>query len=131
MRDSPESDLPEHEESLWSVAASPLIWALHFVVVYALAAVWCGKLAAPDGSLTVVRVTFALLTAVALAAVVWLGWRGYRRHRLGGTATASHGADTPEDRHRFLGYVALLLSGLSALAIIYEALVVVMIRSCR
>jgi len=42
-----------------------------------------------------------------------------------------HDADTPEDRHRFLGFATLLLSGLSAVAVIYTALVVVVFRSCH
>lgn len=124
------TDLPEHKDSLWTVAASPAIWALHFVAAYSIAAVWCAKVAPHEGSFATARSAIAILTAVALGAVVWIGWRGYRRHRLG-NATAPHGADTPEDRHRFLGYVTLLLSGLSALAIIYEALVIALIRSCR
>jgi hypothetical protein len=123
------ADLPEHKERLWVVAAAPAIWALHFVVAYTTAALWCGRLGGASGSPATVRIAIALYTAVALAAVVWLGWRGYQRHRLGG-ATVPHDQDTPEDRHRFLGYVTLLLAGLSALAIIFEALVVVLIRSC-
>ena len=126
------ADLPERKESLWIIAASPMIWALHFVVAYTSAALWCGKFMAADGSATPARVAIAIYTVVALAAVCWLGWRGYKRHRHGGaSATAPHDEDTPEDRHRFLGYTTLLLSGLSALAIVYEALVIVMIRSCR
>lgn len=124
--------LEEHRENLWLIAASPAIWAVHFVAAYATAAVWCGKYAAAGGSLAPARVSIAIYTAIALAAVGWIGWRGYRRHRLGGaSATTPHDADTPEDRHRFLGYTTLLLSGLSALAIVFEALVIVLIRSCQ
>ena len=36
-----------------------------------------------------------------------------------GNATLPHDDDTPEDRHRFLGFAALLLSALSAVAVIY------------
>jgi hypothetical protein len=122
--------LPEHEESLWFVAASPVIWALHFVAIYTIAALWCGRFGAE--SLTPARIAIGILTAAALIAVLWNGWRGYKRHSLRGAhAGVPHEQDTPEDRHRFLGYVALLLSGLSALAIISEGLVIAMIGSCR
>jgi hypothetical protein len=121
--------LPEHQEKLWVVAASPAIWALHFIAAYTTVALWCGRLGDPA---TPARVAIAIYTVVALAAVLWIGWRGYKRHSLRGKhADVPHDQDTPEDRHRFLGYTTLLLSGLSALAILYEALVIVMIRSCR
>jgi hypothetical protein len=68
-------------------------------------------------------------TLAALAAVGFIGWIGYRRHSFG-QAGLPHDDDTPEDRHRFLGFATLLLSALSAVAIIYEALVVVFIDRC-
>lgn len=126
------AELPEHEESLWGVAAAPAMWALHFVLAYGTAALWCGKLGPRDGSLTPARIAIGIYTVIALVAVVWIGWRGYKRHSLGGAQPGvPHDRDTPEDRHRFLGFTTLLLAGLSALAIIYEALVIILIRSCR
>jgi hypothetical protein len=68
-------------------------------------------------------------TALALAAIGIVGWIGYRRHRFG-NADAPHDDDTPEDRHRFLGFATLLLSGLSAVAVIYAALVAVFVERC-
>ena len=124
------ADLPEKDENLWLIAASPAIWAVHFLLAYGTAAVWCAKFAGADGSLTTARIAIAIYTAVALAAIGWIGWRGHRRHRLG-SASAPHDRDTPADRHRFLGYVTLLLSGLSAIAILYEALAIAFIGSCR
>jgi len=47
-----------------------------------------------------------------------------------GSATLPHDDDTPEDRHRFLGFATLLLSALSAVAVLYAGLVAVFIRSC-
>ena len=123
------TQLPEHQEKLWVVALSPAIWALHFIAAYATVALWCGKLGDPA---TPARIAVAIYTVVALAAVLWIGWHGYKRHQLPGKhASVPHDKDTPEDRHRFLGYTTLLLSGLSAFAILSEALVIVLIRSCR
>lgn len=121
--------LPEKSDSLWRVVAAPSLWALHFLVSYATAAVFCAK-SGGDASLGPVRVTIAVLTLVALAGTGVIGWGGYRRHRLPGGALP-HDDDTPEDRHRFLGFATLLLAGLSAIAIVYQALAIVFIRSCR
>ena len=115
---------------LWLLAASPAIWAAHFMLSYATAAIWCAKLTYPEGSLLPVRLAIAAYTAAALAAIAIIGYTGWRWHRAG-SATLPHDADSPEDRHRFLGFSTLLLSGLSAVAIVYAALVAVFIGSCE
>lgn len=122
---------PESEESLFALAAPPLVWAAHFVISYSTAAIYCAKLAGPDGSLGPARVAIGVYTAVALAAVAFCGLRGYRRHRARGGALSPHDDDSPMGRHRFLGFATLLLAGLSALAIAYASLVVLFVRSCR
>jgi hypothetical protein len=122
-------ELSEQHDSLWWVAAAPAIWAVHFLLSYATAAVWCAKFAAPGGSLSGARVAIFVYTALALALVAGVGWRGlcnYRRAR-----PPEPGHDSPEGRHHFLGFTLLSLAGLSALAIVYEALAAVFIGSCR
>ena len=121
--------LPEANESLWLLTASPVIWAAHFLLCYGTAAVWCAKVVGAGGSLETTRIAILFYTLVALAAIVIIGWIGYRRHSLG-KATVPHDDDTPADRHRFLGFATFLLSALSAVAVIYAALVAVFIRSC-
>jgi hypothetical protein len=120
----------ESKESLWVLTASPVIWAVHFLLCYITAAVWCAKLVGPDGSLWGVRVAIAIYTALALAGIGVTGWIGYRRHSYG-TETVPHDFDTPGDRHRFLGFATLLLSALSAVATVYVALAAVFIGSCH
>lgn len=120
----------EKNQSLWLLTASPVIWAAHFLLSYITASIWCAKLAGPDKSLWEVRVAIVIFTALALIGIVFIGWVGHRRHSYG-NASVPHDADTPEDRHRFLGFATLLLSGLSAVAVIYAGLVVVFIRSCH
>ena len=120
--------LRESEESLGALAAPPLVWAAHFLLSYTTAAIYCAKIATPDGALGPARVAIAVYTAVALTAVAFLGVRGHRRHREGGQP---HDDDSPISRHRFLGFATLLLSQLSALAIIYVSLTIVFVRSCR
>jgi hypothetical protein len=120
----------ERRESLWMLTVSPGIWALHFLACYVAGAVWCAKAPSALTSLAGIRTTVFVLTALALAGIAMTGWIGFRAHRLGGEE-APHDDDTPEDRHRFMGYATLLLSGLSAVAVIYAALVVVFIRTCE
>jgi hypothetical protein len=123
------SHLPEANESLWLLVASPVAWAVHFLLCYATAAVWCAKVVGAGGSLATVRVAIALYTLAALVVIGIIGGIGYRRHSLG-SANLPHDDDTPEDRHRFMGFATMLLSALSAVAVIYEALVVVFIDRC-
>lgn len=124
------SDVSEKGESLWRLAAGPTIWAVHFLACYTVAAVWCAKYAHPDAPLTPIRITIGVFTVLALIPVGLIGWGGYRRHRLPG-GSLPHDSDTPEDRHRFMGFATALLAGMSAIAIVYAALVAVFIRSCR
>lgn len=124
------ADVSEKRDSLWRLAAPPTLWAAHFLLSYATAAVFCAKFAKPDESLTPVRVAIFVFSLAALVPIALLGWGGYRRHRLPGGAP-HHADDTPEDRHRFLGLATFLLACLSAVAVLFQALTVVFIGSCR
>lgn len=122
-------NLPEKKESLWMLAASPLIWAAHLLLSYCTAAIWCAKFAGPSGSLGPVQIAIALYTVVGLVGITLLGWRGWRRHSHA-DSTLPHDFDSPADRHRFLGFASLLLAGLSGVAVLYQALAAVFIGSC-
>lgn len=121
--------LPEKNERLWILTVSPLIWSAHFLLSYGTGSIWCTKLAGPDGSLWGARVAIAVYTVLALIGIGINGWIGYRRHNLGGATP--HDFDSPQDRHGFLGFATLLLSGLSAVATLYGALVAVFIETCQ
>jgi hypothetical protein len=123
------NELPEHEESLWILTISPTIWAVHFLLSYISAAIWCAKVANRDGGLEQIRLAIAVYTGLALVGIIMVGWRGFHRHRIGST-TGPHDFDTRESRHRFLGFATLLLSGLSAVATCYVALAAVFIGNC-
>ena len=123
------SQTSEKHQSLWLLTASPTMWAVHFLLSYATASVWCAKFVGPGGSLTAVRVAIAVYTAVALVGIGIVGGIGYRRHSFG-AAELPHDADTPEDRHRFLGFATVLLSALSAVAVLYAAFVVLFFGRC-
>jgi hypothetical protein len=123
-------EVTEDRQSLWLLTASPSIWAVHFLVSYTVGALWCGKLAGPGAGLGSVHAVIIGLALAALAGVGYTGWLGWRKHRHGGT-DPPYDRDTPEDRHRFLGFATVLLSALSAVSIVYVAVAAVLIRSCR
>lgn len=121
---------PLDRGSLWLLTIAPTIWAAHLLLSYITAAVWCARFAGPDAALGGVRTAVAWYTATALAGIAVVGWEGLRRHRHGTEAT-THDLDSPDDRHRFLGFATLLLAGLSAVAVLYAALAATFFESCR
>jgi hypothetical protein len=121
----------EQHQTLWLLTASPVIWAMHFMLSYGTVSIWCAKMVSFDSnSFMPVRVAIAIYTAVSLVAIAFFGWLGYRRHRFG-HAELPHDADTPQDRHRFLGFATFLLSSLSGVAVLFAALVVVFFGTCH
>lgn len=122
--------LPESRESLWLLIAGPMIWAVHFLLCYITAAIWCAKIAGIDGPLDGARLAIAVYTVLALIGIGIVAARGFRQHSFG-RASVPHDYDTAADRHRFLGFATLLLSGLSAVATLYVALAAVFIGNCR
>lgn len=125
-------------DSLWLLTVAPTVWAAHLLLCYVTAAIWCAKFAGPTGSLNGIPQAVAWYTAVALVAIAIVGWEGWRRHRYpstalgaGGTETTTHDLDTREDRHRFLGFATLLLSGLSAVGVLYAAMAATFFDTCR
>ncbi len=116
---------------LWRVIAAPIVWALHFLFCYIYAAIHCEKMGreAPLGD---VRIAIAVATAVALAAIAastWHLWRVRGRSLTDNDFEFDH--NTPEERHRFLSHVALMLCVLSAVAVLYVAIPVFYLASCR
>ena len=120
-----------HEDSLWLLTIAPLIWAGHLVLCYITAAVWCAKFAPTHGPLNGVSSAVIAYTVAALAGIAIVGWEGLRRHRFGGAEATTHDLDTREDGHRFLGFATLLLSGLSAVAVLYAAIASTYFDTCR
>jgi hypothetical protein len=121
--------LSEHRESLWLLTVSPAIWSAHFLLSYLTAAIWCAKAPALSTGLADVRLAIAAYTAAALLGIGATAWVGWRRQEKIGFDTGP--GDTAEDRHQFLAFATLILSGLSAVATIYVALAPVFIGDCR
>ena len=120
--------------SLWLLTIAPTIWAAHLLLSYITAAIWCARYAERSDPLNGIRTAIAWYTVLALVGITIIGWEGFRRHSYlgaGGTEATTHDLDTPEDRHRFLGFATLLLSGLSAVAVLYAALAAMYFHTCR
>ena len=116
---------------LWRVIISPTIWALHFLACYVAAAIYCEKMGR-DAPLDDIRLLVITVTLVALGGIFWstLGlWRVHDRSLTDDDFEYEH--NTPEERHRFLSHVALMLSILSAVAVIYVAIPMLYLESCR
>lgn len=109
---------------------APTIWALHFLLCYITAAIWCARFVGRDGALGPVRIAIVVYTVAACVAIGLIGWRGYQAHRHGGS-TVPHDEDKPEDRSRFLGFATMLLAGLSAIATIYVAMAAAFVSTCQ
>lgn len=124
------TDLRDRTTTLFILAAPPAIWGAHFLLSYVTAAIVCEKSAAPGSAIAPVQVAIAVYTTVALVGSVLIARWGWKRHKVGNSALP-HDDDTPEDRERFLGFAAFLLSGLVTVAVIYLALSVALVGTCR
>jgi hypothetical protein len=65
--------------SLWRITFGPLVWAAHFVLSYGSAAVVCARFA-PAG-IAPMRLGLAAASLLALALILWLGWRSWQQWR--------------------------------------------------
>lgn len=120
----------ERHERFWTMLASPVVWSLHFLACYITAAIWCGRVASVVEPVPALRVVIGVYTVIALAVIGAIGWWGLRAHRQTGSSLPNDD-DTPEGRHGFVGFATLLLSALSAVAVIYAALVAVVFETCQ
>lgn len=116
---------------LWRVIVAPVIWAVHFLASYVTVAVYCekiGRSAALDPALIAV-------VAYTVAALAGIGWSTHSLWRVRGRSLTDddfeYEHNTPEERHRFLSHVALMLCVLSAVAVIYVAIPMIYLSTCR
>lgn len=116
---------------LWRVIAAPVVWAAHFLFCYAYAAIYCEK-HGRAAALSEPAVAVAVATAVALALI---GWSLFGLWRVRGRSLTDNDFEyehnTPEERHRFLSHVALMLGILSAVAVLYVTVPMLYLSSCR
>ncbi len=116
---------------LWQVIFAPVIWALHFLFCYVYAAIYCEK-AGRDASLAgptqvIIGATVLALVLIGLSTVKL--WRVRGRSLTDNDFEFEH--NTAEERHRFLSHVAMMLCLLSAIAVLYVAIPMLYLTSCR
>jgi hypothetical protein len=126
--DAMDAAYPEREETLWSLARAPLIWALHFMLCYVTPAVYCAKLGASHGSLAPARFAIAGFTVPAVAALGLIAVRAFRRAR---TARSRQGHEAARTRAAFMAHVDLLLSLLSLTAVVMSSLPALFFGNCE
>ena len=116
---------------LWRVIVSPAIWAVHFLASYVTVAIFCEK-AGRSAGLDPAEIAVGAYTAIALAGI---GWSTHALWRVRGRSLTDddfeYEHNTPEERHRFLSHVALMLCVLSAVAVIYVAIPMIYLSTCR
>lgn len=113
--------------TLWMVAFSPSLWAVHFLLCYLTVAIWCAKW---GPLLEPARLLVGVYTLAALASIAAIGWWGWRHHSYG-DASLPHDFDTAADRNRFLGFSTVLLSALSFVATLYVGMAALFFETCR
>ena len=118
------------EGSLWIMVAAPTVWAAHFLLCYWAAAVWCAKVTDGPGPLGPVRLTVAALTILALGLIGWLAWHAVRRYQGALLIDDQLTGDSEAERTRFLGHATLLLASLSAVAVVFDAMPVLVFETC-
>jgi hypothetical protein len=116
---------------LLHLIAAPAVWALHFLFCYVFAAIYCEK-AGRQAPLDQPTLVVIVASIVALALIGWSTlslWRVRGRSLTDNDFEFEH--NTPEERHRFLSHVALMLCVLSAVAVLYVTIPVLYLSTCR
>lgn len=96
--------------------------------VTAAAALECGRFAG-YGTPWRYTATMTIATAVALLVMAVCVWHGMKLVRFD-WPDQSHDEDSTEDRRRFLGYMTMLLAGLSIIATVYSAIAMLVVEGC-
>ena len=117
-------------DDLWTLIAAPLVWALHFLFSYTVAAYACAPQSWLFEDLATARIAIGVVTLLSLLAIAYGFRRAWRDWSAGGGGHR-HDLDTPEDRERFLEFSTLLLAALSFVGVLFDVLPVIMIADCR
>ena len=116
--------------SSWPVLllAGPVIWILHFWIVYLWAETACAAALPSDGGTSVAPLT-AGVTVVAVAAIVAFGVRAAAKSKSIRARRSQDSSDT-SDPHRVLYLVGACLAALSVLATVFVALPAMVLQPC-
>lgn len=114
---------------LTGVAAPMAVWALHLVVVYSLQGVVCGEALdnRPIAGLSPLAWAVLGLTVASLAGLGWMALRAWRGWRAG---NADRSAPATAARRRFLSAITAALCVLSAVAVLFTTIPVLLLPGC-
>lgn len=117
-------------DSLVGIVGGPLVWTVHFLLVYVFTAVACAFRFADLTFLgtSIVNSLMVIATLLAVAVIGWLGWLAWGRYRRAGGPERTD--DPLLSRHQFFSLVALLLCVLSAIGVVYEGIPLLMLPAC-
>lgn len=121
--------LPRQVESLWTLFTGPVVWALHFLVCYIGAAVFCEKPGFLGTDFDNLRLAIVAVTMLSLAMIVVAALLAWRQWGFG-TGDPPHDHPSRRDRLLFQGYATLLLATLSFVAVIFTALPILFVTEC-
>lgn len=112
---------------LTGLAAPLAVWALHFLAVYIMQGLACGEdwQRARVAGLELVTWWLLAATALAIAAIAWLGLRALRLRRVAAAETGDDGR-----RRHFTATVTAATALMALIAVIYTALPVVLLPPC-
>ncbi len=105
---------------LLAAVAAMIVWAIHFLLVYAGVGLACAR----GYSTTAVLLWLATTTVLALLVALAITLAGFDRARR--PETPPHG-----QRRRFLARLSALLGGLALIAIVLTALPMLLVPPCR
>lgn len=110
---------------LTGIAAPMAVWALHFVVVYAMQGLACAQhwQRAPLAGREAVFWWLLLATLVALGVIAALGLRAWR-------ALRAADDDGTAQRHRFARRVTLAASAMALVAVAFTAIPIFLLPAC-
>lgn len=106
-------------QALFKLAFAPLVWSAHFVICYALVSLDC----ALSGGWSPAAII--CVTVIALLMLAWSGWSNFRHWRL---ASLAEGTERP--MQAFYALNSFLLCALSALALAWVAMPVLVLPPC-
>lgn len=112
-------DTTPRGEKIWPLFHAPIVWAAHFCLSYATAAVWCAKSPGTTDALPATLIGFGI---VAIALIALFGWYAWRQWNFTEGRNYDHAEAEDEHRREFLGHAGLLLALVSAVGVIYVTL---------
>ncbi|NWJ27551.1 hypothetical protein [Rhizobium sp. RM] len=124
------SFIPREVETLWTLFTAPVVWGLHFLVCYVLAAIFCAKRLPVSFSFDGLRIGLVIFTVAALLMIVMSAWLAWRQWGFGAD-DPPHDEPTRSSRTLFQGFATLLLSGLSFVAVIFTAIPLLFLAECQ